>query len=153
MRELACIVLGAVLVIFLATWVSRHRPHSAALAWRVLDGAARLPLFESDEPQEEPHEMLREAVRPELRVGPREALLEPAPQPVAKPRKRLTALMKKKIAARDFWRCQICKRLVTHTFEIDHIQPQSQGGSHAESNLRTLCRECHGIVTADQRLK
>jgi 5-methylcytosine-specific restriction protein A len=61
--------------------------------------------------------------------------------------------MKKKIAARDHWRCRICKRLVSHTFEIDHIVPQSQGGSHEESNLRTLCRECHGVVTAEQRLK
>jgi hypothetical protein len=148
MRELVWFLLGALCLTLFASWVARNRPHSAALAWQVLDGAARLPLFVSEE-YEEP----REGARQELRAGPQEALPEPVPLPSAKPRKRLTALMKKKIAARDKWRCSICNKLVNHTFEIDHIIPQSRGGGHQESNLRTLCRECHGTVTAEQRLK
>lgn len=148
MRELACFIMGALCLVLFAAWIARHKPRTADLAWRVLDGAARLPLFESGESLEEPQ---REVARLE-RAGPQEALA-PAPPERGKPRKRLTQLMKKKIAARDKWRCQLCGALVSHCFEIDHKIPQSQGGSHDERNLRTLCRECHGIVTAEQRLK
>ena len=29
---------------------------------------------------------------------------------------------------------------------VDHIVPQSMGGTHARANLRTLCRSCHGRI-------
>ena len=32
----------------------------------------------------------------------------------------------------------------------DHIVPLSQGGSDDDGNIRCLCEECHGIVTAEQ---
>ena len=145
MRDLACFLLGALFLILLAAWVSRHRPQAAELAWRVLDRADKLPLFESAEPCEGSRQE-------EARASPRELPETPRPE-LPRPRKRLTQLMKKRIAARDAWRCQLCKRLVSHTYEIDHIKPQSEGGGHEDSNLRTLCRECHGVVTAQQRLK
>jgi hypothetical protein len=39
MRDLACFLLGALFLILLAAWVSRHRLQEAELAWRVLDRA------------------------------------------------------------------------------------------------------------------
>ena len=60
--------------------------------------------------------------------------------------RRLTQLMKKKIAARDRWTCRRCKKTVDHTYEIDHIHPRSRGGSDAPANLRLLCRACHGYI-------
>lgn len=36
-------------------------------------------------------------------------------------------------------------------YEIDHIIPFCQGGSHAPENLRTLCIPCHRRVTREQR--
>ena len=148
MRELAWFLLGALALCVFASWVSKHKPRSTELAWRVRDGAARLPLFEAGggqerEPAAAPPVRQHEDARPELSQ----------PAAVARPRKRLTQLMKKRIAARDQWRCQICKQLVSANYEIDHIVAQSVGGGHEASNLRTLCRECHGNVTARQRLK
>ena len=66
--------------------------------------------------------------------------------------RRLTQLMKKKIAAQDRWTCCRCKKTVDHTYKIDHICPRSKGGSDAPANLRLLCRACHGYITAEQRL-
>ena len=130
MRELLLLLLGALALSLLAQWVAHNKPRSADLAWRLLDRATRLTL-------------------------PSEEAWEPPPPPRSEPfaKKRLTQLMKKRVAARDQWRCQICGQLVSANFEIDHIVPQSRGGGHEESNLRTLCRECHGEVTAVQRLK
>ena len=77
----------------------------------------------------------------------------PDAAPLESSSRRVSPLMKKKIAARDKWRCRLCGALVDHTFEIDHVSPLFLGGSNAEDNLRLLCRLCHGRVTADQRMR
>ena len=136
MKDLLLLLLGALALSLLAQWVAHNKPRSADLAWRLLDRATRLTLPREDEAWEPP-------------PPPRS---EPFSQPFLR-KKRLTQLMKKRVAARDQWRCQICGQLVSANFEIDHIVPQSRGGGHEDSNLRTLCRECHGEVTAVQRLK
>lgn len=64
-------------------------------------------------------------------------------------RKRLTPFQKKTVGARAHWRCQLCYKELTATYEVDHILPVSQGGSNSFSNLRALCRECHGRVSMD----
>ncbi len=45
-----------------------------------------------------------------------------------------------KILERDEHRCQQCGRPGD---EVDHITPLVDGGSDRETNLRTLCHDCH----------
>ena len=45
------------------------------------------------------------------------------------------------ILKRDGWRCQGCGRM--ERLEVHHIQFRSHAGNDSESNLGTLCAECH----------
>ena len=47
--------------------------------------------------------------------------------------------------AREHPLCERCleEGRVSLTDEVHHIVPVSQGGTHARSNLRSLCRSCH----------
>lgn len=47
--------------------------------------------------------------------------------------------------------CVACYATINLT--VDHIVPLRQGGDSSWSNLRTLCRRCHGIVSANTRWK
>jgi 5-methylcytosine-specific restriction protein A len=60
--------------------------------------------------------------------------------------------MKKWVAAKQEWRCGECKLLLEAAYEVDHIVPLAAGGSNEESNLRALCRRCHGLKTFRERL-
>lgn len=46
--------------------------------------------------------------------------------------------------------CEMCKRQgrITPAEEVHHIKPLSQGGTHDDSNLMSLCKECHSRITA-----
>jgi len=147
---LAWVLLGVLALCLLVAWASSwHAPGSAALARWLLDDAARLPLWQGPGAVQEAPEPARPLPRDDgATEGPKVVALVGS-----RPKQRLTQLAKKRIAARDEWRCQICKQLVSANYEIDHIRPQAQGGTHDPSNLRTLCRECHGTVTAQQRLE
>jgi hypothetical protein len=46
-----------------------------------------------------------------------------------------------KVFERDGRKCLRCGR--DHDLTVDHIFPQCMGGTHAISNLRTLCRSCN----------
>ncbi|WP_111891608.1 HNH endonuclease [Acinetobacter sp. MB5] len=50
--------------------------------------------------------------------------------------------LKDKIHLRDEWACQCCGRVTTE-LELDHIINVAQGGTDDESNLQSLCVECH----------
>lgn len=50
--------------------------------------------------------------------------------------------LKAKIHLRDGWTCQCCSRVTTE-LELDHIINVAQGGTDDESNLQSLCVECH----------
>jgi hypothetical protein len=54
---------------------------------------------------------------------------------------------RKEVLARDDYTCRDCGVTSTRVdgipFDVDHIVPKSDGGSHALSNLQTLCRSCH----------
>ena len=56
----------------------------------------------------------------------------------------ISPLVKKRVAARQGWRCANCKQLLDETFELDHKTPLCRGG-HAtdEANLQCLCKRCH----------
>ena len=61
----------------------------------------------------------------------------------------ISPLVKKRVAARQAWRCAVCKQLLDETFEIDHIKPLYKGGHPTdESNLQALCKRDHMFKSA-----
>lgn len=46
--------------------------------------------------------------------------------------------------------CEVCKKngKLTPVEEVHHIVPLSQGGTHEDSNLMSLCKACHSEITA-----
>jgi 5-methylcytosine-specific restriction endonuclease McrA len=54
------------------------------------------------------------------------------------------AKLRKEIPERDGWRCQECGR--SKNLDIHHLIRRSGLGADAETNLVTLCRECHEIL-------
>ena len=54
--------------------------------------------------------------------------------------------LRNKIFLRDKYTCQCCG-VVTMNLELDHIMNVAQGGSDDESNLQSLCVDCHKIKT------
>lgn len=61
-------------------------------------------------------------------------------------RKLLTPKLRKKIAERDNYTCQICGKYMPDGvgLHIDHIVPVVKGGKTVESNLQVLCSKCNG---------
>lgn len=53
----------------------------------------------------------------------------------------IPAPLRKTIIARDRGKCVRCP--ATEDLTVDHIFPRSVGGTHAITNLRTLCRPCN----------
>lgn len=49
--------------------------------------------------------------------------------------------LRETVIARDGWKCLRCGSEADLT--VDHIFPRSMGGTHAITNLRTLCRACN----------
>jgi 5-methylcytosine-specific restriction endonuclease McrA len=47
----------------------------------------------------------------------------------------------RQVLARDNWRCQVCGS--TNNLQVHHQQLRSQQGSDEDSNLITLCMDCH----------
>lgn len=58
-------------------------------------------------------------------------------------RRQVTNRMKKDVAARASWKCEICSNTLTANYEVDHIQPLYLAGSNSIENLQSLCPECH----------
>jgi 5-methylcytosine-specific restriction enzyme A len=58
-------------------------------------------------------------------------------------RRILTAADKKRIAAKQDWKCRGCKRTLSARYHIDHIKEYSSGESNKPSNLQALCPNCH----------
>jgi len=47
----------------------------------------------------------------------------------------------RQVLERDGWRCQNCGSLTN--LQVHHVRSRSQLGDDAESNLITLCADCH----------
>ena len=60
-------------------------------------------------------------------------------------RKRVTPFISKKIAARQKFRCAMCKELLLEYWEIDHIISLQRGGSNDLSNLQALHKRYHAF--------
>ena len=66
----------------------------------------------------------------------------------AKPRgRRVSEAAKKKVASAQSWRCAECTTILPSCYEVDHIVPLWKHGTNDVSNLRALCRNCHGCKT------
>jgi 5-methylcytosine-specific restriction endonuclease McrA len=61
----------------------------------------------------------------------------------------VSGLLKKKVGAKQSWRCNKCSVMLDETYEVNHIVPLEQGGTNHESNLEALCRTCHGKISID----
>ena len=112
----ACVAMFATILV--VWWVAGTNPRAA---YRIL--AHSQQLFEPE------HEVVAE--RPVAR--PKTAQL----------RQYLSPFTKKQIAARQQWRCALCRQLLDETYEIDHIKPVYAGGDNSMANLRALHRSCH----------
>jgi len=62
-----------------------------------------------------------------------------------RPRIRVPAVqyaeLHQEILARDNWRCQMCGSL--KNLDVHHLRRRSSFGDDSETNLITLCRQCH----------
>lgn len=53
---------------------------------------------------------------------------------------------RKEIFSQDQWKCGYCGESVNEAnATLDHIVPQSKGGTHSRSNLQTACLMCNSI--------
>lgn len=55
------------------------------------------------------------------------------------PERKVSSKTKKKVAASQKWRCNLCKVLLDETFEVDHRIPLWKNGSNATWNLQVCC--------------
>jgi len=65
----------------------------------------------------------------------------------------LSPFTKRQVAARQKWRCAVCKQILDETYEIDHINPLFEGGSNDASNLQALCKRDHLSKTAMEQTR
>ena len=69
-------------------------------------------------------------------------------------RKKINQNTRIKIAARQLWKCNHCKMLFNEGgWDINHILRVAMGGTNRLSNLEALCKNCHGVVTANERIR
>lgn len=74
---------------------------------------------------------------------------DPATWPKAPPKKKVIGnALRTKVFERDAYRCVHCTGHANLT--VDHITPESKGGTLAFDNLQTLCRSCNSIKGARQ---
>jgi hypothetical protein len=71
---------------------------------------------------------------------------------LSKEKRNVSALLKKKIAASQEWKCGTCKKILDETYEVDHRIALFQGGTNEPENLVALCPHCHRLKTVNERL-
>ncbi len=58
-----------------------------------------------------------------------------------------------RILKRDKYACVPCRDggIITSANEVDHIIPKQFGGQDLDSNLQSICHDCHAAKTAKER--
>ena len=135
-----CFNLLAICVVFIMVCIfSRWDKHAAC---RLLESSQHL--FEPEPTGAEPS-----APRGALRPRQNEMAVRHKPNQLAKRRPYISPLVKKRVAARQGWRCALCREILDETFEIDHRTPLFRGGHPTdEANLQALCKRDHMFKTA-----
>jgi hypothetical protein len=62
-------------------------------------------------------------------------------------RKSRSQIQRMQLASKQRWRCASCSRLLSWSFEVDHIVALCNGGSDTIQNLQVLCCTCHSEKT------
>lgn len=69
-------------------------------------------------------------------------------------RRSFSLTQRKEILYQQGSKCAKChKQLDPRTIEYDHMKPWASGGRTVTVNGRALCKNCHGIVTHETKLK
>ena len=112
-----CSLLSITVVVLLVLAVGRTNKSAAC---RLLEGSFRL--FEPE---------------PETETTPTKT------KGIRQQSKYISPFMKKRVAADQRWRCNVCGHTLLATYEIDHVIPAFRGGGNEKSNLQALCKTCH----------
>ena len=67
-------------------------------------------------------------------------------------KRNLSETNKKVVASNQQWTCNMCKKMLDASYEVDHINPLYKGGNNDMNNLQALCRNCHGNKTINDKL-
>lgn len=68
-------------------------------------------------------------------------------------RKKPTEAVRRRVAAKNKWRCEACSEVLSAAFQIDHIIPLSEGGADDETNFQVLCPNCHATKTLNEAIE
>lgn len=68
-------------------------------------------------------------------------------------RRCFTEAVKKQIAARQRWQCNLCFELLSAAFEVDHTVPLWNGGEDEPKNASALCANCHAKKTQNEAIE
>ena len=60
-------------------------------------------------------------------------------------KRKLHSCLKKRIKNRDNHTCYICGKKSLANITVDHIYPESRGGTDEDCNLAACCHECNQI--------
>jgi 5-methylcytosine-specific restriction endonuclease McrA len=83
-------------------------------------------------------------------MAPRRTAPEAGPRA---PRIAWSTRIRNTVAAQQGWQCNICNKMLTSCFDIDHQVPLFKGGADAFENLQALCVPCHRNKSANERRK
>ena len=67
--------------------------------------------------------------------------------------RKVSEQLKKLVASNQKWNCKSCNNMLDATYEVDHIISLEDGGDNNISNLRALCRNCHGKKTMTDNIR
>ena len=69
-------------------------------------------------------------------------------------RKKINQNKRIKVAASQKWKCNHCEMLFNEGgWDINHILRVALGGTNAIENLEALCKNSHGVFTANERIR
>jgi hypothetical protein len=60
---------------------------------------------------------------------------------------------KKVIAASQLWKCKKCEKILSSSYQIDHIIPFSVSADDSYDNLQALCSNCHSSKSQRENIR